>query len=239
VLDAAIADVCAHHGLGWDLDLALARQVCIGARDGSRPTETAWPWDDRAGKAAAELMRVLRKWAYRIKDETGAGYPPRKMAPLAGWLRPRVGWLRHHPDGAAAHGEILDAVRAARRTVDRPADRLYAGPCDCGADLYARLGAAYVVCHADAHDGPVAWPVEERRRWLLNSAADVLATATEISRALTRYQQPVTPSALRGYVHRGQLVSRGERPDGGRTVKLYRLGDVLDILARQVERVAS
>jgi hypothetical protein len=101
------------------------------------------------------------------------------------------------------------------------------------------LDAAYVVCRADVHeDGPLAWPVEERRRWLMSSAEDVLASTTEISRALTRYAQPVTPSALRGYVARKRLVAKGERPENGRVIPLYRLGDVLEIVA-PMEQVSA
>lgn len=238
-LDAAIADISAYHGLAYDLDITLTRQTRMNTRDGSRPTEAAVAFDPRAGQAAAELMTALRKWAYVVKTDTGTGYPPRKMAALAAWLRPRIGWLRYHERGPEALEQILDAVHQARRICDRPADRLYAGPCDCGEDLYARLDAAYVTCHNETHEQPIAWEVEARRRWLLDSAADVLATATEISRALTRYAQPVTPSALRGYVHRGQLISRGERVEGSRMVMLYRLGDVLDILQRQAERIGA
>jgi hypothetical protein len=107
--------------------------------------------------------------------------------------------------------------------------------------LYARLDAAHVVCRDVAHEEALSWPVGERRAWLLKSAEDVLATTTEISRALTRYQQPVTPSAIRGYVGRKRLGARGSRAVAGRKdpVPLYRLGDVLDILAQQAEKVSA
>jgi hypothetical protein len=263
LLDAAIADVCAYQGLAYDLDVALARQARLNTRDGSRPTEAAVAFDARAGRAATVLTQVITHWTRLVARETGAGtvptygpacrscrhrscreirtrgLPGEGLAAAAAWLRPRVGWLRYHVDGPQAHEEILDAVHTARRICDRPPDRLYAGPCDCGEDLYGRLDAPYVICHGTTHDGPVAWEVVARRRWLLESARDVLATGTEISRALTRYAQPVTPSALRGYVHRGTLIARGERVEGGRMVMLYRLGDVLDILARQAERVSA
>lgn len=262
-LDAALADVCTYHGLAYDLDLAITRQARIGSRDGSRPTEAAVPVNLKASEVAGNLKGILSSWARVVHEETDAPLlgptcrrcqhgscaairhrelPPDTLTGIAAWLRPRVGWLRHHEAGAEAYDEITEAVRDARRIVDRPADKLYAGPCDeCGEDLYARLEAVYVTCTSDAHEEgeEPTWSVEERRRWLLDSARDVLASGTEISRALTRYAQPVTPSALRGYVHRGQLVARGERQEGGRMVMLYRLGDVLDILQRQAERVSA
>lgn len=224
------------------------------------------PFHGGASRAASELKTVLVTWARIVIKETGAGTVPTlgpacrscqhhscrdirtrglpaadTIAGIAAWLRPYVGWLRYHEAGQEAVDGICDAVAAARRCIDRPAERLYAGPCTCGADLYARLDAAHVVCRDVAHEEALSWPVEERRRWLLKSAEDVLATTTEISRALTRYQQPVTPEMLRGYVHRKRLGARGARAVPGRKepVPLYRLGDVLDILAQQAEKVAS
>lgn len=232
-LDAAIAEICEPRGLAYDLDIALTRQARLGDRNGSRPTETPVPYDKRASDAAGNLKGILSGWARVIAEETGADLPPDTLAGIAAWLRPRVGWMRHHPAAAEAHEEILDAVRQARRVIDRPADKLYAGPCDCGADLYARPGAAYVECHN--HEQPIVWPVEDRRRWLLESAQEMLLTTTEISQALALYAMDASPEALRGYVKRDRLFRKG----GDDRKPLYRLGDVLDILARQAERIAS
>jgi hypothetical protein len=244
-LDDAIQDVSAYRGLAYDLDIAVTRQAKLGAggipQYGGGGGETPVAFNGRASKAADALKNVLSTWARVIAGETGAELPVDDLARIATWLRPRVGWLRHHEAGAEAWNAILDAVRDARRAVDRRPEKLYAGPCDCGEDLYAHLDAAYVICHSIEHDEPLAWPVDERRRWLLASAEDVLATTTEISRALTRYQQPVTPSAIRGYVARKRLTQRGERVENGKTLALYRLGDVLEIVtpAPEIERVSA
>lgn len=255
-LDAAIAEICEPRGLAYDLDIALTRQDRIDRPSGTKRTPdedddgrqwpgtlrpTASPYDKRASDAGKHLKGVLAGWARVIADETGADLPPDTLAGIATWLRPRVGWMRHHPAGAEAHDEIIDAVRHARRVCDRPAEKIYAGPCDCGEDLYARLGAPYVTCRGEAHEAPILWEVEARRVWLLESARDVLATTTEISRALTRYSKDVSPSAIRGYVKRDRLVAKGERSVPGRKdpLPLYKLGDVLDILARQAERVSA
>jgi hypothetical protein len=228
-----------------------------------RPSQL--PYHGGASRAAGELKGVLVTWARVVIAETGVGTVPTfgptcrscqhrscrdirtrglptsdTIAGIGAWLRPHVGWLRYHEAGQEAVDEICDAVAAVRRVIDRPAERLYAGPCDCGVDLYARLEASYVTCRADAHeDGPLVWPVEERRRWLLRSAEDVLATTAEISRALTRYQQPVTPEMIRGYKARGRLVQRGSRPENGKQVALWRLGDVLAIVAPEQEKVSA
>ena len=220
---------------------------------------TAIPYADAPSDAAAALHKVLLHWADLVAEETGlkaraAGGGPRgpvcrrcahatcrlirppalpptgpaDLAELAVWLRPRVGWLRHHHLGQDAADQITAAVRDARIAVDRPAERTYVGPCDaCGADMYVRPGAAAVHCGECGE----TYAVEARRRWLLAAAEDVLGTTTEIARALTSLSAPVTEDMIRGYVHRGRLLARGRRTAGGRTVPVYRLGDVLNILA--------
>jgi hypothetical protein len=255
LLDAALAEVVAYRGLAYDLDVALAKQARMSSTSTAAPPPsepqakeagtlkpTQLPYHAGASNAAGELKATLVTWARIVASDTGAVLTDRDdtTAAVARWLRQYVGWLRYHEAGQEAVDCICDAVAAAWRCVDRPADRLYAGRCDCGADLYARLDASYVTCRAEVHeDGPLAWPVEERRRWLLRSAEDVLATTTEISRALTRYAQPVTPEAIRGYKARGRLVSKGERVENGRVVPLYRLGDVLAIVAPEQEKASA
>lgn len=277
-LDEAIAQVAEHHGLGWDLNIAVTRQARIDRPTGRPDIEDRnairqWPgtlrptpvlYDDSASTVAKTLHSVLRRWANVIAAETGltawrapdgAPYPicrrcehpscllarppvlpPPSTGGLAVWLRPHVGWLRHHHDAQRAHDEILDAVRDARRTIDRPAEKLYAGPCDqCGEDMYGRVGARMVECPPCE----LVYEIEARRAWLLRSAEDVLASATEIARAITRLGQPVTPEAIRGLVHRGQLAPHGHRKVGRREVPVYRLGDVLDVLAQRVSRESA
>lgn len=254
-LDAALAELTEYRGLAYDLDITLSGQTAITSANSTPQAEepqakepgtlrpSRLPYHGGASKAAGELKTALVTWARIVHTETGAILPVNDtIAGVARWLRPCVGWLRYHDAGQEAVDGICEAVAAARRVIDRPAERLYAGPCDCGADLYARLEASYVTCRAEVHeDGPLVWPVEERRRWLLTSAEDVLATTTEISRALTRYQQPVTSEMLRGFVFRKRLGARGSRVVAGRKdpVPLYRLGDVLDILAQRVEKVTA
>lgn len=265
-IDAALEGVAAY--LAADLDISRSRQARIGTRGGSPRTDTPLPYAEHAADARDQLHHTLTRWArliYRATAGTSRSAPlhgpacercrhtscmtirptappPPTLVGVAVWLRPRVGWLRYHPDGTDAWQQITDTTDHARRIIDRPADKLYAGVCDCGTDLYGRIDASYVICRDPSHDTPQSWPVAERRRWLLESARDVLATSTDISRAITRYAQPVTPSAIRGYVHRRRLRPvwctdpHNERRGGA---ALYRLGDVLDILTAQAIRKTS
>lgn len=250
-LDGELAAVSDWHGLAWDVDLAAARQVHLGdPGPAARSAERAEPLDTRAALTRRAATRALLGVADRIAAETYArrlgptcrnrrcGHgsctairtavrPPTTLAGLAAWLRPRVGWLRHHPDGPAAVRTLLRAVKNLRHTVDLPADRVYAGPCSqCERDLYARLGATTVTCN----ECELTWDLEPRRAWLLRQAEDVLGTATEIARAVSRLSDAhVTSSVIRGYALRGRLLSRG-RQHTGRRDPLYRVGDVVALV---------
>ena len=132
--DAYLCTTCAHRldddinaiaepqGLAWDLQTAYTRQVRLGERNGSRSTETTVPYDSRAKDAATTLDTELRRWAGFLHRATGHTPPPPGLAPLARWIRPRIGWLRYNPSAATAYDEITTAVRAARRAIDRPTD---------------------------------------------------------------------------------------------------------------------
>ncbi|MEU8270146.1 hypothetical protein AB0B89_23680 [Sphaerisporangium sp. NPDC049002] len=209
------------------------------------------PWDQRARDATDILKSALVGW-HRILSEgaptvfgptcvdcahpscewTDLGRtPPDTLTGLSRWLlRHRVRLFRH-PAVDEAVDELTDAVRHARRTIDRPPGTWYAGPCaadtddgECTADLYARHGADTIRCHTCGarHDTHL------RQAWLLRQAADHLATATEAARALHAYYPDLTPSKVRGMAFRGRILARG-RDDRGRP--LYRVGDVIDLLA--------
>ena len=247
-LDAALAEITEYRGLAYDLDITLSKQANTAPGHGAPQTEepqtnapgtlkpNPLPYHGGASHAAGHMKATLVGWARLIHAETGADLPTSDtIAGIAAWMRPRVGWLRYHEAGQEAVDEITDAVADARRVVDRPADRLYAGPCDCGEALYGRMQATYVTCR-NTECGSV-WDVDERRLWLLRSAEDSLLSMNEIARAVGS----ISPAALYGYIRRGRLLGRGERLERGRSrpVALYRLGDVLDILAQQAEKASA
>ncbi|WUI02091.1 DUF1922 domain-containing protein [Spirillospora sp. NBC_00431] len=224
-----------------DLDVTLSRQT---SRTGGGWTSVVpLPFDARASEVGWVLRSALAGWVRQLQETQAEDWPADTPQAMAGWLSARLERLVRHPAAEEAHGEIVTAVAAAQRAVDLFPDRWYAGVCAapldgggrCQRDLYAKPKAATVTCPECGH----RWDVPERRTWLLGMAEDVLATATEIARAVTTLGQPVTPEAIRGYVHRKQLVAHGSRLVGTRETPVYRLGDVLDILARRAERDGS
>jgi hypothetical protein len=232
--------------LAAELDVTLSRQH---TRDGTGTGEVEddrapavlhigpLGYDPRASQAGTDLHNALCGWVRDLQDHRPEDdWPHNTAASMAAWLSARLSRLASHPAAQELHGEILAAVRAAERVVDRAADRWYAGICAaplrdgerCQRDLYAKPKAAQVVCPACSHE----WDVKQRRDWLLGLAEDVLASATEIARAVTRLGRPVTPEAVRGYAARGRILAHSERLVGKRVIPLYRVGDVLDVIAQ-------
>lgn len=141
--------------------------------------------------------------------------------------------------------ELLYLEKRLRRFVDRPAERWYAGKCDCGVDLYAQADRGTVRCTGcDAE-----YEVALRRDFLLREAEDYLVTATEAARALiawTDYDGTVDKLTDRigKWRDRDQLEVRDVTSLNGRDRHLYRLGDIQGLLidaarARQARQVAG
>ncbi|MBB5137589.1 hypothetical protein HNP84_007341 [Thermocatellispora tengchongensis] len=240
-----------------DLEMAITRQERLGAGTGGRPgRETPIPFGVAASEVAWALRTTLVSWVLVMLDEeqprprgatcgrTGCGHPscgwirnPRRppeetLPAMAEWLASRAEAIRRHPHGAAGVDEILDAIRRAQAVTTRGADLLYCGPCgawtmqgECEMHLYARAGAGRVQCRCGA-----IWDVAQRRDRLLRAAWRTLASATEIARALTSLDHPITPERIWQWAHRGRLTVRGYRREGRRLIPLYRVGEVMTLL---------
>lgn len=101
----------------------------------------------------------------------------------------------------------------------------------CGTDLYAHEGDDSVKCSTCGQ----TYQLDQRRRDLVDMLPDVIAPTTAIANALTTLQQSVTSSMIRQMAHRGEIASRGTDPTDPRG-RLYRVGDVLDVLAARALR---
>ncbi len=219
-----------------ELETTLSRQAVMGERNGGKSAEVPMAYHPGASEALDVLRSTLVGWVRIAVEEDGADWPENTLDAMADLLACRLNWLRRHQAAPEAVDEIHAAVSLARRMVDRPPPRWYAGPCHedfqgspCAGQLYARPGATEVVCPTceAIHD------VAARRDWLRQSVKDHLGTASEIS-ALCRslLGDLVTSAMIRGYAHRGSIAPHGETVDPrGRTVPLYRLDDVFTAAA--------
>lgn len=248
-LQADLADLAAY---AVELEIALAKQSRIEASTTSRPEAPELldprdqPWlgvavqalayDDRASDALHRLTNTVTTWA-RILD---LGDLPAHPTPerLARWLLARTERIRSHEAGGQIANDMHREARQAAAAVDRPAERMYAGPCDvedadgipCPGELYAEDGQPSIVCR----ECGITHDVLERRGVLLKAAEDVLARASMIAIAVTSLGEPVTPQRIYNWRDRGRLMPKGRdvAKDGETEGEyVYRVGDVLDLLA--------
>jgi hypothetical protein len=224
-------------GLVDDLEVTLAKQARFTDTALVPVHNTGLPYDQAASdslhRLRAELVSLVRLCVTeRVRSSDYRDrWPADTPASMSRWLLWRV-------DGVAVMAWAADAmtlvevVAQAELVVDRPPDRVYAGPCDtCRRDLYVDPGQDAVTCERCG----IAYDLEARRDWLLDAAYDTLGTATEVARALSSLELPVTPDRVWQWRHRGRLTPKGHNLAHQ---PLYRVGDVADLLAADLPRTA-
>lgn len=210
------------------------------------------PWDERARTAQQHLRTVLVGWVRALQPgghRTLAGpacatcshrtctyitlfdAPADTLASMAVWLiRHRAQLLGRHSAPEAVDG-IREAIRQARRVIDRPADRIYAGPCnECGADLLAQPGARVVTCRPCV----LIYDIGPRLEWMRKETEDLLGNASWVAAVSTSLGYPVSASTVRTWGMRGRIAQRGTEPshkDDGSPRPLYRVGDIIKRIA--------
>lgn len=216
-----------------ELDIQISRQN--RNRDAlasvSRSANRALPYDPRAAMASTALAASLAKWAWAY----GAKHDAYPIGVAIGAPRACARWMALHDRALRsdirtghAYRDLAKLANTARGLIDRQRDKWYAGTCGrngCMTDLYADPDRQSVQC-------PVCGTVHnvaDRRAALLDAVGDVLATATEIARAVHLHNAHLTVAMINGYVFRGRLIKRGRNPAGE---TLYRVGDVIDIVQR-------
>jgi hypothetical protein len=227
-LEQALGDV---RWIVTELDTTLSRQARIGVPGKGGLAREKNPIHMGALTAADTLSSVLVVWARAMMSgrDTGSLHSHPALAASC-VLRGYIDEIRRHPDVDKLVHEVTDAINQAKRAIDRPADRAYLGQCltafegdaddgMCFAEIWARVDAKTTTCRTCG----ITHNVLERRRWLLNKAADMLVTSREASRYLGDVGGiNVTEASIRGLLHRGKL--------GYRTGTTFRLGDLLDVL---------
>jgi hypothetical protein len=235
------ADLGEIPGLLADLEITRTRQDTIGdTGTGRRTRAVLLPWKEHASEAYWILATTTLCWVREVHDKIGAdpSDPVTDDPPhWPGWLVRHMPALRVLPSVGQVADEIGVAVDLARRAIDQPPVRIYLGPCEaaitpaapdgptaCPTDLYGLTHAEEVTCPACG----AAHVLARRREWLLGRARDRLAPIPTLSLALSTWlERTVTPSQLRGYVHRGRLLVHGRDRRGQ---DLYRVGDAADVV---------
>lgn len=215
-----------------ELGVTVARLDRLTA-GGTRPPGAEQPliYNVGASQRGRAVQGELVTWARHVHAESGRTLPASSGSALCRYLGQAAEWARHRQEWPEFHGALRPLMGRVLYLLDRPADRVYLGPCGierpdgtpCPADVYARPGAPGGACRAcDArHD------VAESRRWLLDCLEDRLARPVDIAGVLRGFGDArVGYSTIAAYVANGMLVPRGADGHGR---DLYRIGDVLDL----------
>ena len=222
-LSVALGDV----GALWDeLDTVLTRQARYSDAEGRGGSEKALPFNPTASELGWVLRNTLSTWCRLIAEERGRVLPTTDTpAAVAGWLLSHVIWLRHHRAGHEAVEEITSVVGQIRKAVDRPPERVYAGPCkDCGGDMYAKPDAASVDCRPCG----LSYDVTEMRAWMRSQVYGRLVTAREGVVLLSRFGLPIQQKTIDKWVERKRLTFHSRDADD---VRLYLFDDLVTLAA--------
>lgn len=233
--------------VGWisdELDVTLSRQDRIGMQQGGhkpgKEVERPLPYNLGASEAGWILHEVLTSTARDLAEQRGLELDCVDTSPgIAAWLARHVDVIRHDEGGGQTYDELTDAITAARRVIDAPAGRMFAGPCGsetdagrCGADLYAAIDAPSVSCR----ECGAKWDAGERQRDLLARARDRLGTATELERLLPWFLgAPITAKHIRVWASRKRISIKGVKDGEG----MYQIGEVVDQHHRSAARLGK
>lgn len=204
-----------------------------------------------ASNVASRIATVLDTWQSRAADHLGE--PVRHPSPVASGHYLLRALTDHRLNAWADAGKMLDDLkdirRDALRVINPPPDKWAAGPCnapdvtpdgqpgECGAGLYATVGAPTVTCDKCAAEYDVA----DRRAWLLKNADDEQVTITVAVRALVTLSDDAHSAGLlhqriRQWAHRNQLMPKRHAYEDSERYALYRFGDIRDLLATAARR---
>lgn len=140
-LEADLREIPAY--LWAELDTTITRQDKL-LPTAERPSggEKPLAWNEHAAQVRWELASTLNAWCLDVAGvaEDGrdrlADIPQHAVPELAEWLIRNMPTLRQHPEAGQAYEELTDAIRRARKCIDRPETRtrFKVGPCPEQAD---------------------------------------------------------------------------------------------------------
>lgn len=216
-----------------EIDTTVARQDRIGS-GGARPAgaEVELPYRPEVAERAAAIRGELSTWARLVHEETGRYLVGDSPSALARYLAEAVDWARYRQQWSEFYGALRPLLGRTLGLIDRPADKVYLGPCRtptgepgqvCWADVLAVPGAAFGRCRScgTQHN------VRDSREWLLRALRNRLARPVEIAGVLRQFgDAKVGYSTIAAYAARKLIVPHGVDGHGR---ELYRIGDVLDL----------
>lgn len=234
-----LAGLGSARGLFTELAITSTRQNRFNAsfEVTARAAERPLPFNSKGSQQASRLHEALARWTPEVVAMASPAreIPEQATGPtLAKILHAHALAIRLHPHAGMIFEEINGGVHRARRVIDRPQDRWYAGPCDeCQADMYGRLTVGHPPRPIGELKCPAcgkAYDIGTRRQELLDAIDDQLATSEELSAAFTVWGWALSPARIRKWVSRGKLTARTPHVHDKRQRPRYRVADVRELL---------
>lgn len=235
-----ICSACEARLVGWlrevpwlldELEVTITRQDQVVEKQPGKSNEKPMMFNERASKAKDTLINALRFQA------SVHGWCP--GTDPATYLLGCMHAVRLTEHTGNLYRAVQSTTRDALKAIDRPADKVFAGPCNteyrglggtaiCSADLYAREGKATVRCRecGAEHD------VQARREWMLKEVRNYEADAGLMASILTGLGFKIDSSTIRKYGADNLIEVRGKSATGAAK---YNIGQVLDTFAVKQE----
>lgn len=229
--------------LAEQLEISMLRQDQTRAQ-GERRSSDAAPMIYRVGAAdvladiTQSLRFILGEW---VLEQERKSFRMWSLAEVVAELDGLRDWVVKHKDAEVWHERLLGHVLAGLEQVDIPPERVFIGTCpteDCTVELWPTLGDAVIVCPGCRAQVDVRARTAERLRRIERWEAPL----SRVVAALSAAGESITIEQAKHWTKRRDpkgrliLVPRGK---DGHGVKLYRLGDVREVLARMQRRRAK
>lgn len=226
-----------------ELDITITRTDCIGTASlgvlVGGGGETPQVFHPKASDLQGVLRSVTRYWGLTFRNlHPHLTWPGGERADvIARWMLLFPDLLSEHPHAGMMVTDIGSIVGRVFRVIDRPADRVFIGPCggqisvdrQCDESLYGIAGRSHLRCRGCG----VVWDLAERRADLKARAVDTLAPASDMVGFETVFGREVTADMLNSWKRRGMITTHGV---DGRGRALFRVGDIQAVLDRRKQR---
>lgn len=192
---------------------------------------------DPVTAADDDATNTLRTWARALVDDRpGISPPPARVPELSAWLAEHLPSVATLPWAGDLSRDLLGVERLLKRVAERARTGNYLGACGhdlgedtCSQPLYAGHEQRWVTCRCG-----MRWDVEVRRQQLVRAAEEELAPVAVIARLAAVFTGEVSVGRLevriRQWSARGKVTHVTTKVIDGRPRKVYRVGDVLDLL---------
>lgn len=194
-------------------------------------SETRLPFNEHASDVKHSLCNSVVGWTRLFaEDNPHLLFDVSTIEEAARWMAGFPNLLAGQVAAVEMHDEIRQWVTSARRSIDRPAQRVYAGRCgavlndvECAEQLFALEHRHEVVCPTCGTEHHV----EDRRAQILKGLRAQRATARVIADALKGFAGiGINVKSIRTWGRRGLLTNYAADPE--RDQPIHEIGETLD-----------